>query len=136
MNVIFIIAHAPLAHALRDCALHVFPDAKDDVLALDVLPDDPPEVTLKKALAVTDGIRADGVLLLTDVFGATPCNVARRLLGDARMRLVAGGNLTMLLRSVGYRHAPLDELLGRALSGGAQGVMTVAPQGDADESDR
>ena len=46
---ILIIAHAPLATALRECALHVFPDCASGVLALDVLPHDTPEDTLTRA---------------------------------------------------------------------------------------
>jgi hypothetical protein len=48
-NSIFIIAHAPLASALRQCVLHVFPDDVSAVVAFDVQPDSPPEVTLTEA---------------------------------------------------------------------------------------
>ena len=108
MNSILLIAHSPLAHALRQCALHVFPEAEDCVGALDVLPNVSPEETLGAArilLAQQLGRapRAQ-VLVLTDVFGATPCNVAQQLVDGARSRLVAGVNLPMLLRAVTYRH--------------------------------
>ena len=76
MNGILIIAHAPLASALRACALHVFPDCADGVLAIDVLPDESPEATLARAEQALQRLGSDGVLLLSDVFGATPCNVA------------------------------------------------------------
>ena len=59
-------------------------------------------------------------LVLTDLFGATPCNVAQRLTAQLPARLVAGVNLPMLLRSIGYRHEPLDELVSRAMVGGSQ----------------
>ena len=75
---ILIIAHAPLAHALRECALHVFPECTDEVQALDVPPNEPPEQTQAAAQAMLDQ-HPGPVLLLTDVFGATPCNVAQRL---------------------------------------------------------
>jgi PTS system ascorbate-specific IIA component len=71
------------------------------------------------------------VLLLSDVFGATPCNVAQQLNDGLKTRLVAGANLPMLLRSVCYRHEALEALAARALAGGTQGVMPVgstAPQ--------
>jgi PTS system mannose-specific IIA component len=55
-----------------------------------------------------------GVLVLTDVFGATPCNVAQKLVDGVRSRLITGVNLPMLLRSVSYRHEPLDALVSRA----------------------
>lgn len=127
---ILIIAHAPLASALRECALHVFPDCAGDVLALDVPPDEAPEQTQANAQALLDSV-AGPALLLTDVFGATPCNVAQRLVDGLQSRLVAGVNLPMLLRAVSYRSEPLDALVARALVGGTQGVMQVgaaAPQ--------
>ncbi|MBE2264304.1 MAG: PTS fructose transporter subunit IIA [Burkholderiaceae bacterium] len=130
MNGILIIAHAPLAHALRQCALHVFPDCGDDVVALDVLPNVPPEETLAasrvaiRQLTRRQGI--EGVLVLVDVFGATPCNVAQKLVDGVRSRLVTGVNLPMLLRTVSYRHEALEALVSRAVTGGTQGVMQVA----------
>lgn len=65
-------------------------------------------------------------LVLTDIFGATPCNVAHRLVDGVRTKLIAGVNLPMLLRCVTYRQEALDLLVTRALAGGAQGVMQVA----------
>ena len=128
---ILIIAHAPLAHALRECALHVFPDCATGVLALDVLPDEAPEDTLAAAREAKDKLGTPQVLLLSDVFGATPCNVAQKLNDGVHTRLVAGANLPMLLRSVCYRHESLEALAARTLAGGIQGVMPVggtAPQ--------
>lgn len=137
MNSIFIIAHAPFAQALRQCALHVFPDCEHVIAALDVLPKVSPEETLAAARITLDmQLRAPGsqVLVLTDVFGATPCNVAQKLVDGTHSKLVAGANLPMLLRAVTYRHEPLDSLVQRALAGGTAGVMQVAvaaPQNQA-----
>lgn len=138
MNSILIIAHAPLAHALRQCALHVFPDCGDGVAALDVQPNVPPEETLASARVTLQQLEdqpgASGVLVLADVFGATPCNVAQKLVDGVTSRLVAGVNLPMLLRTVSYRHEALDALVSRAVTGGTQGVMQVAvtaPQNQA-----
>ena len=132
---LLLIAHAPLAHALRQCALHVFPDCADVVLALDVHPNEPPEDTLAAARILLAQQDPGPVLVLTDVFGATPCNVAQRLVDGEPprpdSRLIAGVNLPMLLRAVSYRAEPLDALAARALAGGTQGVMQVtvtAPQ--------
>ena len=128
---ILIIAHAPLASALRECALHVFPDCVDGVQALDIQPEDAPEDSLLRARALLAAMATPEVLLLSDVFGATPCNVAQHLGDGLNTRLVAGVNLPMLLRSVCYRHESLESLAARAQAGGTQGVMPVgstAPQ--------
>ena len=64
---ILILAHAPLAHALRECALHVLADSALEVLALDVQPEAAPESTLAAAyhLLYPDADRP--TLVLTDV---------------------------------------------------------------------
>jgi mannose PTS system EIIA component len=130
MNGILIIAHAPLAHALRSCALHVFPDCGAQVAAIDVQPNLPPEETLAMARVAMDqlsrGGQTSGVLVLTDIFGATPSNVAQKLVDGVKSRLITGVNLPMLLRSVSYRNESLDALVSRAVIGGTQGVMQVA----------
>ena len=131
MNSILIIAHTPLASALRDCALHVFPDCASGVAAVDVPANEPPEDTLARARQSLHRLASDGVLILSDVFGATPCNVAQKLNDGIGTRLVSGANLPMLLRSVCYRHESLEALATRAQSGGTQGIMPVgstAPQ--------
>lgn len=138
MNAILIIAHAPLAHALRSCALHVFPDCGAHVAAIDVQPNMPPEETLATARIALDQLsrtpQVKGVLVLTDIFGATPSNVAQKLVDGAKSRLITGVNLPMLLRAVSYRNEPLEALVSRAVVGGTQGVMQVAisaPQNQA-----
>lgn len=131
MNGILIIAHAPLASALRDCALHVFPDCSANVQAVDVPPDEAPEDSLRRAQQAMHRLGTVQTLLMSDVFGATPCNVAQKLNDGVNTRLVAGANLPMLLRSVCYRHESLEALATRAQAGGAQGIMPVgstAPQ--------
>ena len=128
---ILIVAHAPLASALRDCALHVFPECAAGVQALDIAPNASPEESLVLAKAAMAQLNTPEVLLLSDVFGATPSNVAQKLNDGPDTRLLAGVNLPMLLRSVCYRHETLDALAARAQAGGSQGIMPVgctAPQ--------
>jgi PTS system mannose-specific IIA component len=144
MNGIFIIAHAPLASALRTCALHVFPDSEAAIGALDVQPNVPPEESLVQAQALLRKAGWPSALILADVFGATPCNVAQKLSDGVRARLIAGVNLPMLLRTVSYRHESLEALVSRAMIGGTQGIVQVAltaPQNQAnraphDQNDR
>lgn len=126
MNGIVVIAHAPLASALRQCVLHVFPNAASALVALDVPAHQPPDETLAQARVLAQQLGSEHVLVLTDLFGATPCNVALRLVDGVRSRLLAGVNLPMLLRAVTYRHESLDMLVSRALAGGTQGIIPVA----------
>jgi mannose PTS system EIIA component len=126
MNGIFIIAHAPLATALRQCVLHVFPDSAPGVMALDVQAQMPPEETLAQARIMLEQLGTPDTLVLVDVFGATPCNVAQKLVDGVHTKLITGVNLPMLLRTVSYRHESIDALVARALVGATQGVMQVA----------
>ncbi|WP_027016419.1 PTS sugar transporter subunit IIA [Comamonas composti] len=138
---LLLITHAPLAHALRECALHVFADSARDVLALDVPPDEAPELTLERALQLLQGQGGlDGdmpTLVLSDLFGATPCNVAQRLVTRLpQARLVTGVNLPMLLRAIGYRHESLTAVAERAVTGGGQAIMQVGVNAPQNQSPR
>lgn len=134
MTGLLIIAHAPLASALREAALHAFPEAAQSLAVYDVPPSADPEQALLEAGVRLQTLAAPETLVLTDVFGATPCNVARQLAERPGVRVAAGINVPMLWRALNYRHKPLDELLALALAGAAQGVMPVAvtrPQNQA-----
>lgn len=131
---LFLIAHAPLASALQAVAAHAFGDAAEQVLALDVDPALPPEEIERQALACLQRFRDPQVLILADVFGATPFNVAQRLSDGQQIKVIAGANVPMLWRALTYRHCPLDQLVERALSGATQGVIVGAgsrPQNQA-----
>jgi len=131
---ILIVAHSPLASALRQCVLHVFPDSAASVVAFDIQGDMPFDETLAAVRIALDQLKEPHKLVLTDVFGATPCNVAQKVVDGSRSRLIAGVSLPMLLRAVTYRREPLDVLVARAMAGGTQGVMqvaTTAPQNQA-----
>jgi len=78
-NQLLIIAHAPLASALKECALHVYPDCAEKIISIDVPANEAPEATLKRAQDLILESEADGLLVMTDVYGATPSNVAQKL---------------------------------------------------------
>lgn len=128
-----IVAHTPLAGALRQVARHVYPDAAPRIHALDVAPDDDP-LAVETALRAMVGDCGGEVLILADVFGATPCNVAQRVSDGTGVRMVVGVNVPMLWRTACYLDEPLDSLAQRAASGGSNGIMQVAsrrPQNQA-----
>jgi PTS system ascorbate-specific IIA component len=69
-----------------------------------------------------------GVLVLTDIYGATPSNLACRLIEPGRVECVAGVNLPMLVRALTYRNEPLEVVAEKALSGGRDGVVHVTKE--------
>ena len=121
-----IIAHAPLASALKAVAEHAFPDCSRLLEALDVPPDMPIEEVEARAQAMLARIRSPEALIFTDVFGATPCNVAQRLGDGTQVRVIAGVNVPMLWRSLSYAKEPLEDVVMRAMAGATQGIMQVA----------
>ena len=127
---ILLITHDGLGDSLIDCVRHVMGVAPAHVRALSVLAKDDParkEEEARALIALLD--RGRGVLLLSDVFGATPCNIARRLCRPGHIEGVAGVNLPMLLRVASYSNKPLDELVQRALNGGRECIVTIDSEG-------
>jgi PTS system ascorbate-specific IIA component len=120
---LLLIAHAPLASALAAVAAHTFPESAASVQALDVRAEQSPEEVQECAQQLLAAAPASETLILTDVFGATPCNGAQRLADGVRVRVVAGVNVPMLWRALSYLHEPLDTLVSRAMAGATQGVM-------------
>ena len=126
MAKILIVAHAPLASSLQAVARHVYPDCGAGLNAVDVAAGatrDETEASVRDSLAACGSAE---VLILTDVFGATPCNAALAAADGVRTRVVAGVNVPMLWRALCYAEQPLEELVTRAMTGGNQGVMHVA----------
>lgn len=71
-------------------------------------------------------LHADGILILTDLYGATPCNIVTRLPKHYPLRVVSGANLPMLLRIMNYANLPLEALTEKAISGGKDGIVDCA----------
>ena len=134
MTGLFIIAHAPLASALRAAAMHAYPEAGQAIAVYDVPPGASTEAYQTEAAERLARLACAETLILTDVFGATPCNIARSLAERPGVRVVAGVNVPMLWRALNYRDKALDDMVALALAGASQGVMSVAvsrPQNQA-----
>jgi PTS system mannose-specific IIA component len=126
---LLIIAHAPLASALKTVALHTFPEGAALVEALDVSPQAPVEHIESAGRELLMRIGAQEVLILSDVFGATPCNIAQRIAAQCDtkvVKVVAGVSVPMLWRALSYAHEGLDTAVERAVAGAKQGVIQVA----------
>lgn len=123
---LLIIAHAPLASSLKTVAEHAFPDCARQLVALDVAANLSVEEIEAQARVLLEQVRSPDALILTDVFGATPCNVAQRLADGVLVKVVAGVNVPMLWRTLCYVGDSLEALAARAIAGATQGVMQVA----------
>lgn len=123
---ILIVAHAPLASALQAIASHAYTECSGEVMAVDVQPSAGLEAAEAQIIAALAAMPATEVLILSDAFGATPCNAALNVADGLRARVVAGVNVPMLWRSLCYARLPLTELVERAVDGGRKGILQVA----------
>ena len=121
---ILLVTHVGVAHALMDAARHVLGRLPPELDSVEIAADADPEQALREAAAHAAGLdRGEGVLVLSDRYGAAPCNIAtRRGAQSARLRWVAGLNLSMLLRVLNYADKPVDDLARIAVSGGHTGI--------------
>jgi PTS system ascorbate-specific IIA component len=123
---ILLITHNGLGDSLVDCVRHVMGSAPPNIKVLSVLADDDPQSKEDEARALIAQLdTGDGVLLLSDLFGATPCNIARQLHQPGRVEGVSGVNLPMLLRAVCHSNKSLAEAVQKALESGRNCILTI-----------
>jgi len=125
---ILIIAHGTLGESLLHCASHIMGSRPRQLAQIGVTPHDDPQVILPQAIRLTRSLDSgQGVLILTDIFGGTPSNVAASLLIPGKIEGVSGVNLPMLIRALTYRNESLGTVMEKALSGGTEGVVHMPP---------
>ncbi|EPZ17482.1 PTS fructose transporter subunit IIA [Thauera terpenica 58Eu] len=123
---IFLVTHGTLGEALIQCACHVLNKRPPQIVQLGLSAQDDPLDILPQARQMLGWADSGyGVLVMTDIFGATPGNVAAKLIEPGRVEAIAGVNLPMLLRVLTYRERDMDTLLKRAVSGGCEGVLHI-----------
>ena len=121
---ILIVAHDALGDSLASAVTHVLGARPSQFECLGVAASDDPLNLLPKA---RDLVRAldtgDGVLIFSDIYGATPSNLAAKLLIPGKVEAVAGVNLPMLVRAFSYRAKGMETMIKKAISGGCDGVL-------------
>lgn len=126
---ILLVTHNGLGNSFADCVGHVLGEAPPMLRVLSVLASDDPQKKLAEGQKLIKEMDAgSGVLILADIFGATPSNIARQLCNAERVMGVAGVNLPMLLRAVCYPPATLSELAKVALDGGRECIVCINPE--------
>jgi mannose PTS system EIIA component len=125
---ILIVAHGTLGESLIHCASHVLGSRPMQLMQIGVtIHDDPQQILPQATNLVRQLDQGDGVLILTDVYGATPGNIAAKLLIPGSVAGVAGVNLPMLVRALTYRRESLEIVVSKAMSGGVEGVIRMPP---------
>ncbi len=123
---VLIIGHDTLPESLAQAATHVLGGRPAQFDVLPVSCDDDPLNLLPRAKAAIARLdTGEGVVVFSDIYGATPCNVATRLLVPGKVEGVAGVSLPMLVRALCHRSEPLADVVQRACSGGREGVIDI-----------
>ncbi len=122
---LLMITHQPFGADLLRVATAILGERPRGVDAMDVVNDVPCEILIEEAGQHLERLdEGDGVLVMTDLYGSTPANVAVALLAQhERLRVIAGLNLPMLLRAITYASLDLDGVAEKALQGGRDGVL-------------
>ena len=123
---VLIIAHGNLSDSLAGAVTHVLGARPLQFETLEVAATDDPLHLLPKARSLVNELdTGDGVLIFSDIYGATPCNLASKLLVSGRVEAVAGVNLPMLVRAFTYRDKGMETMIKKAISGGCDGVLHI-----------
>ena len=123
---ILVITHGSLGESLVQCASHVLNKRPVRLKQLGFTGKDDPLLLLPQARALVKELDdGDGVLILTDMYGGSPSNIAAKLVVPGRVEAVAGVNLPMLIRALTYRDKSLQVIVTKAVSGGCDGVVRV-----------
>jgi len=123
---LFLITHTTYGESLIQCACHVLNKRPGQIAQLGIAAQDDPLDVLplaREMLSLVD--HGDGALILTDIYGGTPSNIAMKLLEPGRIEGVSGVNLPMLLRALTYRDKDMETLTTRTVSGGRDGVINM-----------
>ena len=123
---ILIVAHDSLGDSLADAIAHVLGSRPPQFEVLPVHAADDPLLLLPTARQQVERLDSgEGVLVLSDIYGATPCNLASKLLEPGRVECIAGVSLPMLVRAVTYRGKDMETMVKKAVSGGRDGVLHI-----------
>lgn len=125
---ILIIAHGTLGESFVHCASHVMGACPPLFKQLGVSVEDDPVELLPRARELVRELHDEGcggVLVLSDIFGATPCNIVGQILEAGKVEGIAGVNLPMVIRALAYRNLALDALLEKVMEGGSAGIIHV-----------
>ena len=124
---ILLVSHGAFGESLIHSASHVLGKRPLYLRQLGLTVHDDPDAMQPVAEDLVRYLdRGDGVLVLADIYGATPSNIASRLLRPGRVEGIAGVNLPMLIRALNYRDQPLAEVLEKALEGGIEGITRMS----------
>jgi PTS system mannose-specific IIA component len=126
MIAVLLITHGHYGEDLLVSASHVLGHPLEQTAHLAISIKDDPEAMVDEARTLRKTIDdGSGLLIMTDMYGATPCNIATQLIADGNVEAVSGVSLPMLVRSLAYRESTLAKVRDKAIAGGTEGVVYI-----------
>ena len=124
---VLIISRTEIANSFAYCLEHILNKRVDNLVILPVKKTEASDVIQKRAQEIVERQlqKAAGVLILSDIFGATPSNIAAKLVIPGKVELITGINLPMLLRAISYSAADLATCVAKSLEGGINGIIHI-----------
>lgn len=126
---LLVVTHETLGQAYSQLAQHIFGSMPGNIGILNVRSDDKPEAIRRKAAHLIASVdHGDGILVLTDIFGATPCNIARNLIHNDKMIMLTGLNAPMLVKATQYAKDSTDlmALTAEVKAAAIEGILTIS----------
>ena len=122
---LLLITHGNIGRDMLDTVTEIFGQCPLAAEAITVHSGDDPDMLFEAASRlVTELDQGNGVLVLTDLYGSTPSNIATRLLDRHKLRVIAGANIPMLIRIFNYPELAMDALCEKAINGARDGIIT------------
>jgi PTS system mannose-specific IIA component len=127
---VLIITHNDIGRVLLDTATSMLGTCPLECVVISLTPSADPDALMREAREDVARLnKGDGVLVLTDMYGSTPSNIAVSLCGSKDIMVVAGINLPMLIRIMNYPQLSLAQLANKAITGGNDGIFPCQPPG-------
>lgn len=131
MTGLFLISHGSVGEAMLDMAVEILGKRAMPVSCLAIAKDDEPAELFVRAQQIIKELDVDNVIILTDLYGATPSNIAARLIKeDDHLMMITGMNIPMLIRLLNYANENIANLITKGIDGGRKGIFVYDPEYD------
>ena len=123
---VLLVTHEHIGNDMLSITASILNDELKNTTCVEIPMDSESNQIAQHVSVAMDNLATDeGMLILTDSYGSTPCNIAKELLNHDDRILISGLNLPMLIRIMNYRSLPLDDLKGIAIDGGKRGITSI-----------
>ena len=122
-----LVTHGEIGQALAECAYQIFNKKIDRLECISINPID--DIDKKKYL-ISQTIKridsGDGVIIFTDIIGATPCNILKEFIVENKVSVLTGVNLAMIIKALSSKNKPLESIIQESLDSALDNILKVS----------